>query len=86
MRDLSNHEKNEAAKLNKQVEKLNNDMNNLQKDKERLESEIAQQQEKMIDLHEQVNLWAFVVQFGNLAYMSKSLCNYELSAVCRQPC
>ena len=59
MRDLSNHEKNEAAKLNKQVEKLNNDLNNLQKDKERLEGEIAQQQEKMIDLHEQVTLWIF---------------------------
>lgn len=54
MRDLSNHEKNEGAKLTKQVEKLNNDLNNLQKDKERLESEISQQQEKMIDLHEQV--------------------------------
>ena len=55
MRDLSNHEKNEGAKLTKQVEKLNNDMNNLQKDKERLEGEISQMQEKMIDLHEQVS-------------------------------
>ncbi len=54
MRDLSNHEKNEGAKLNKQVEKLNNDMNNLQKDKESLEQEVAQLQEKMIDLQEQV--------------------------------
>ena len=58
MRDLSNHEKNEGAKLTKQVEKLNNDLNNLQKDKERLESEISKQQEKMIDLHEQV--WQYV--------------------------
>ncbi len=56
MRDLSNHEKNEAAKLNKQVDKLNNDMNNLQKDKERLEGEVTQLQEKMIDLQEQVGV------------------------------
>ena len=55
MRDLSNQEKQDATRLQKQMEKLHNETNNLTKDKERMEQEIQQLQEQVLELKEQVS-------------------------------
>ncbi|XP_052269765.1 dynactin subunit 1-like isoform X2 [Dreissena polymorpha] len=55
MRDLSNQEKHDNAKLQKQTESMTAEMKQLRKDKERLSGEVAQLQEQHIELQEQVD-------------------------------
>ncbi|XP_052772029.1 dynactin subunit 1-like isoform X2 [Mya arenaria] len=55
MRDMSNQEKHENQKFQKQVESMTTEIRTLRKDKERLTGEVAQLQEQQIDLQEQVD-------------------------------
>ena len=54
MRDLSNQEKNDATRKNKQNEDMTKELIMLKKDKEKLQTEIAGLQTEMIDLKDQV--------------------------------
>ena len=54
MRDLSNQEKNDATRKNKQNEDMTKELMMLKKDKEKLQTEIAGLQTEMIDLKDQV--------------------------------
>lgn len=55
MRDLSNQEKNDAAKKTKQNEDLTKELTAVKKDKEKLQNEVAALQTEMIDLKDQVD-------------------------------
>jgi len=54
MRDLSNQEKNDATRKNKQNEDMTKELMMLKKDKEKLQTEVAGLQTEMIDLKDQV--------------------------------
>ena len=54
MRDLSNQEKNDATRKNKQNEDITKELMMLKKDKEKLQTEVAGLQTEMIDLKDQV--------------------------------
>jgi len=54
MRDLSNQEKNDATRKNKQNEDMTKELIMLKKDKEKLQTEVAGLQTEMIDLKDQV--------------------------------
>lgn len=54
MRELSNHEKQEAITFKKQYEKMSSDLSNSSKDKERLQQEVNILNEQVIELKEQV--------------------------------
>ena len=49
MRDLSNHEKQEAQRLQKLMDKQNNENNNLTKDKDALDKEVKDLQNQVSD-------------------------------------
>ncbi|CAC5389281.1 DCTN1 [Mytilus coruscus] len=55
MRDLSNQEKNDAARKTKLNEDMSKESTALKKDKEKLQSEVASLQAEMIDLKDQVD-------------------------------
>ena len=55
MRDLSNQEKNDATRKNKQNEDITKELMMLKKDKEKLQTEVAGLQTEMIDLKDQVD-------------------------------
>ncbi|KAJ8316867.1 hypothetical protein KUTeg_004771 [Tegillarca granosa] len=55
MRDLSNAEKHDSQKLQKENEKFQTEINNLRKDKDRYQSEVTELQSQIIDLKDQVD-------------------------------
>ncbi|KAL4231416.1 Dynactin subunit 1 [Mactra antiquata] len=55
MRDLSNQEKHENQKLQKQNESMTSDIKGLKKDKERLTTEVTTLNEQVLELQEQVD-------------------------------
>ena len=57
MRDLSNQEKHDNARLTKQIEKQLSELTGLKKDKEKQQNEIVELQNQTIELKEQVSIY-----------------------------
>ena len=75
MRDLSNHEKTEAANQKKNLDRLQSDNETLRKDKEKLSEDVNNLNEQLLELQEHVSTPIYV--FSLLSESIAEFCIYH---------